>query len=352
MLTNQFSVIIYVLFWLVRINGCIRRGRQPLLRGREWFFNVRVRPNFYTGPGRAILHRYWMRMLLPFAIDIPIATAIFLSHHPGLLNPLIIALSALIHINHVFSVDRAERQARPFAVAEPEQPVTCAVASLTRRRLADYSYPKVELTLAVILIAGLVWLARYYSAAPEHQNLRQVFAVPMVLLYLELGLLLVKSLIVRWRSPIPLAGAAEYVAARERIRKYYLWTCDCYRIFIAATIVFWAICLWVPASSLNRVVTIWMGVMIAIGIVLTIWVEMKRKQLADLAVRTSPARLPDLLPEQGIAKRLLCYERSAPMLLLKGARGYSINLANRLNCAGAAYLVGLAVLLVLLRSLQ
>ena len=76
---NQFIVIFYILFWVVRINGCIRRGRQPILRGPEWFFNVPVRPDFYTGGGRKVLHRYWMRMFIPFAVDIPVAMAMFLS---------------------------------------------------------------------------------------------------------------------------------------------------------------------------------------------------------------------------------------------------------------------------------
>jgi hypothetical protein len=76
MTPNQFIVIFYVLFWVVRIKGCVRRGRQPLLRGPEWFFNVPVQPDFYAGAGRKILHRYWMRMFIPFAVDIPVATGL------------------------------------------------------------------------------------------------------------------------------------------------------------------------------------------------------------------------------------------------------------------------------------
>ncbi|MGH9702186.1 MAG: hypothetical protein ACRD4K_02330 [Candidatus Acidiferrales bacterium] len=120
---NGYAVIFYIFFWMVRINGCLRRGRQPLLRGPEWFFNVRVRPDFYTGEGRRLLHRYWLRMFIPFAVDIPLAIAIFLSGQLALLNWLILGLAVLIHINHSYSVDLAERQARPFALPEAEQPV-------------------------------------------------------------------------------------------------------------------------------------------------------------------------------------------------------------------------------------
>src|SRR5215813_2706791 len=115
---EQYTVIYYILFWMVRINGCVRRGRQPLLRGPEWFFNVHVPPGFYTGAGRRILHRYWMRMFIPFTVDIPVAIAIFLSGHLFHLPVLILGLCALIHINHLFSVNLAERQARAFALPE------------------------------------------------------------------------------------------------------------------------------------------------------------------------------------------------------------------------------------------
>src|SRR5262245_60548348 len=156
---------------MIRINGCVRRGRQPLLRGPDWFFNIHVQPGFYTGSGRRILHRYWMRMFIPFAVDIPVAIAIFLSGHLFLLNVLMLGLCALIHINHLFSVDLAERQARPLALPEAEAPVASMMLSLTPRRLRDYTNRKVELALALSSMIALAWLARYYLAEPEHHNL-------------------------------------------------------------------------------------------------------------------------------------------------------------------------------------
>ena len=119
---NQFFVMYLIFVGASRIRGCIRRWHQPLLRGLEWFFNVHVQPGFYTGAGRKILQRFRMRMFIPFALDIPIAAALITGH---LLLPasLVVAQAVLIHINHVFSVDLAERQARPFALPEAEQPV-------------------------------------------------------------------------------------------------------------------------------------------------------------------------------------------------------------------------------------
>src|ERR1700679_4191464 len=131
----KYLISFYVLFWIVHIRGCIRRGRQPLLRGQEWFFNVHVQPGFYNGAGKTLLHRYWMRMLIPLVLDVPITMAIFISKYLEYAPWLLIAQVIWIHINHVYSVDKAEREARPIAVPEAEQPVAEVALSLTPRRL-------------------------------------------------------------------------------------------------------------------------------------------------------------------------------------------------------------------------
>src|SRR5262249_49538930 len=191
--------------------------------------------------------RYWMRMFIPFAFDIPFAIAIFLSGHLLLLNGLILGLCALIHINHLFSVDRAERQVRPFSVPEGERPVASPALSLAPDSLRDYTNRKVEWALALSTMIALAWLARYYLAAPEHHNLRLVFGVPILYLYLQAGMLLVKRGVVAWRAPIPQAQAAEHVEAREETRKYYLKLCDWSRAGPSAGILFWPIH---PSASL------------------------------------------------------------------------------------------------------
>ena len=346
---NNYSVVWYGLFWLVRINGCIRRGKQPLLRGKEWFFNVPVQPDFYSCVGRGILRRYWMRMFIPFAADIPLAIGIFISGRYLLLNWLILGLCALIHINHVYSVDLAERQARAFATPEAQQPLACMALSLKPRRLRDYTNAKVECLLTLASVVALAGLARYYFAAPEHHNARLIFGVPIVLLYLQLGLLLVKRIIVGWRSPVPQAQAEEHMKVREETRSFYLTICDWHRGCLGAAMLFWPIEIRTSGASLGRLMSVWLCTWLAIGTVATVWVEIKRKQLVKLGLRARPARLPDFLRQTEIARWPVCYQPAAPVLMLKGARGYSLNLANTLARLSAAYLVGLVALVTLLR---
>src|SRR5690242_225598 len=144
---TQYTVLTYALFWAVRIRGCVRRWRQPLVRGPEWFFNVHMQPGFYAGPGKKILHRYWMRIFIPFVVDIPVATAIFISGQFLYLNWLIVGLAALIHINHLLSVGLAQRQAQRFAVAEDAQPAPALVFSVKTRRLRDYTNVTLEIAM-------------------------------------------------------------------------------------------------------------------------------------------------------------------------------------------------------------
>ena len=346
---SRYLIIFYILFWAVRINGCIRRGRQPLLRGPEWFFNIHVQLDFYTGAGKTLLHQYWMRMLIPFVLDVPIAMAIFIPRYLQYAPWLLIAQAIWIHINHVYSVDKAERDARPIAVPETEQPVGSMVLSLTPRRLRDYTNPEVEWALALANIVALALLFRYYFGDAQHQNWRVVFAIPAYYLYLQMGMLFVKRVALAWRTPVPQAQAAEHMEAREETRRYYLKMCDWYRALSAAGIFFWAVAVRTSPAEFHLVWRIWLAAWAVITVVATVLVEIKRKQLVTVALRVRPVKMPDFLHESEIAKWPVCYQPSAPMLILKGARGYSLNLANTLAHLGAAYLAGMVVLIFFLR---
>jgi hypothetical protein len=307
-----------------------------------------VGPEFYKGAGRRILHRYWMRMLLPFAVDIPCAIAIFVSGHLIFLSWLILGLSALIHINHSYSVDLAERQARPYSTAEAERPVTSVALCLKPRRLRDYTNPTVEWALGVTAAAALGWLARYYLTAPDHPSLLAVFGVPAGFLYLQAGFLFVKRVVVGWRAPVPQAQAAEHMALREEMRRFYLRVCDWNRAAALAAMLFWPVRLSASPAGVERLSSIWFVVWLAIGIISTLWVEVRRKQLVRATLGVRPVKLPDLLHQSEVARWPVCYQPSAPMLVLKGAHGWSLNLGNRLAHVGAAYLAGLVALFVLL----
>ena len=345
---NQMLIAMFILSCAARVRGCFRRWRQPLVRGPEWFFNVHVRPDFYDGPGRKLLHRYWVRMFIPIAVEVLLAAAIFTSGHLLYLYWLIVAASIAVHVNHLFSVDLAERQARNFAVPEAEQPVSSVVLSLTPRRLRDYTNRRTEQIIILASTGTLIWLVRYYLRAPAEHSLRAIFGLPAFLLYSQLGFLFVKYGIVAWRTPIPQAQAEEHLHAREEARRFYLRACDWLRLLTAGELMFWPVLLTASQAMRTYVVTFFWVAVLAVSVVLTVWQELGRRAVLKASLRARPMKMPDFL-HTGNSSRPLCYEPGTPMLLIRGARGYSLNLANKLTQLGAAYLAGLIALFALLR---
>ena len=332
----------------VRVRGCFRRWRQPLLRGPEWFFNVQVKPDFYNGAGRATLQRYRAIMLLPVAVEALLAVAIFFSGRLIYLSLLIIAISGVIHINHLFNVERAERKARNFAEPEAGQPVSAMVLSLTPRRLSDYSNPWTERFIVLVSLAAFAWLLRYYLHSNGTLSSRVVFGLPVLLLYNQMGFLFVKYGIVAWRMPIPQAQAEEHLRAREEARKLHLKVCDWCRILITLELASFATVLTIAPALRPKVITgYWVMLFAGVG-VLAVRHEKGRLAVVKANLRARPMKMPDFFHVESSA-RLLCYQPATPMLLIKGAHGYALNLANRLTQLGAAYLAGLIALFAILR---
>src|SRR6185295_20004083 len=56
------------------------------------------------------------------------------------------------------------------------------------------------------------------------------FRIPILIVYLQLGALLMKRAIVAWRTPAPSDGAEAYLAWREALRRRYLFICDAVRL--------------------------------------------------------------------------------------------------------------------------
>lgn len=348
----QQAIIFYLVFWPIRINGCIRRGRQPQMRGPEWFLNVRVKPGFYSGEGKKLLHRYWLRMLLPFALDIPVATFLLITGQHFYLNLLVVALAIVIHVNHAFNVQIAERQARPFAAEETEQPVPSMVLSLKTRRLRDYTNWPTEILMALSTVIAGIWLLRFYLAGPDHHNFRLVFGVPLFEFYLQMGMLFAKYGLVAWRTPIPQVQAEEHLNIREERRKLYLTVCDQMRAMTATAIVFWPVVLKTDPALLPKVLNIYFLIFLAISLVQTVWFEIARKRMRNLTLRAQPRALPNFLGQSSDSGWPLCYQPSVPLLLLRSARGYSVNLASRTIQLGAVYMAGFFALILLLRMGQ
>ena len=68
-----------------------------------------------------------------------------------------------------------------------------------------------------------------------------------------------------------------------------------------------------------------------------------------MGLKARPVRMPDLMDQASMTRWPVCYQPEVPMLVLKGVRGYSLNLANTVTYLGAAYLIGMVLLVMLAR---
>jgi hypothetical protein len=345
----RFALIYYVVAWgAARVRGGIRRWRQPLLRGAEWFFNVHVQDGFYAAEGKRLLRDYRLRMMASFVLELPVALFLIATGRYLYLMLLVLVMILVVHVAHVYNVDYAERQARPFAVPEAEQPVASVALSLKTRRLRDYSNRALEIVIALASVGTFAWLLFVYLTSAPRPGFAWVFGRALLYLYVQLGFLLVKLIVLAWRSPVPRSQAEEYLQAREEQRSAYLRSCDINRVIVTIALVACPFLLKLSPQNASRYSAIGTAAAVALGLALLAWQEIRRKRLLQIALRVRPVRFPDLL--SGSAPGWpVCFQPSVPMLVLKGARGYSLNLANSLAQWSAAYLAGLAVLLALLQ---
>jgi hypothetical protein len=330
MTETQFYWLAYAFFCIVRIPASVKRRHIPLMRGPGYFFNTRVPPDFYQGPGRDILRTYRLWILAPFLFDVAALAAIYSFNRPKFLLLLVMADVVLALVNHTAALKRGIRAAKAFAVEEVPQ--TSAVAfSLTTRRLRDYTNFSLELTIAsfnagiIQTLYGENWTA--WSGA-------------LILFYVQVGLLLLKRALIAGRTALPQENAEQYLAWREAFRRMLTDSCDAVR-FMTAGIALIAILYF--NVTLLAVVT---------GVVLTGWVTwywIRLRRFMKLYTSTGPIRLPGALEPEPALPPMLCYRPQTPLSFVKGARGWAINLANRRSQVGVAYLIGLIAVGVLLR---
>jgi len=126
-----------------------------------------------------------------------------------------------------------------------------------------------------------------------------------------------------------------------------LW--DWSRAASVASLALWPVLLSVPPDTAARLNNAWLATVLVLGVVLTVAIEIKRKQIANLASRAKPAPPPAVLTTG--AGWPLCFEPSAPVLMLRSARGYSLNLGSSAAQFTAAYVAGFFVLIFVLRSM-
>jgi hypothetical protein len=337
MTQSQQVVGIYILIAILRIPRLKERWIAPLMRGREWFFDVAVAPDFLKGPGAALLRYYRWRLFIPWAIEGAILGTLWLTGRNNAVNILLLisGIALFTRFNYYAARIATENRTRQFERPDAQQPASNVVLSLEPRTLRGYTYWWVEAGIVLALAAAAVWLAYLPpSVRPRIINLL------IVNVYLQAGMLLVKRGLIRSSGAAPADNVEQYLAWRESLRRFTTLTCDLIR-FLLTLQPLMALAFVAGGPARFIALPVFFGVSLA-AVGVGWWIRLAHLKVAR---RTRPAKFP-LLPAAQKARGVVGFWPSLPILLLRTANGYALNLASAPVQIAGLYFAGFAGLLV------
>jgi hypothetical protein len=333
----KFSLLTYFLIVAMRVASFRRRWDMPLLYGPRYFYRVHVGEGFYEGGGRKLLHLYRALLLWPFLAELAIfAVLMFRRNYSALTGLCVAALLAMI-LNQRLVMAILSRTAKKFEEKELDPAPAAISFSLNPRRLADYSTPIFEITLASVITLTLVFLAQ----------MRAPMGPPLVLLYLQIGFLLIKKAIVDWRAAAPLENSEIYLEVRERRRRLLLFACDFYRGAAGFVMIKEAV---FQVTTDERARWTLQFLYLAVTIACVCFAVIKTNELYAMYRKLKPLRdkkrlsAPD--PNGFVAGGLLYFDRDNPAIFVQGPRSVTLNAANNRLLLAATYLLGLMLLIM------
>ncbi len=305
----------------------------PKFHGPDYFFDSRVGADFYRTS--ELPRQYRRGILLPRIIEIAvIAVAGAFSHW----NPLYMLMVQTpgtiltawwqIRVSHQLA-----RKAREIEGLPEAPPVVTAV--LAPREAVNYRSPAYD--WAVVGMAGTgTWLVLQDGYVESWKGL-------LLLLYLQIGLLLVKHLIMASRLfRVAVENPEPLLLVREEYRRWWLRMCDVLRIMLAGPLLIWGLmAIDIPALIPGLFLTL------ATGAYLTLK-ESNRILAVSKRAGPTPRSAPEPpLPPSRVIAGMFCWERDLSGMMIKTAGRHALNLANRGVYILGGYLTGLATLLVI-----
>ena len=353
LLSGKMLILLYAVVILDRFRRLHERWSAPLLRGPGYFFGAAVPTDFMAAAGKRLLRVYRWRLLIPWAIEIPALLAILLFTHRIFVLLLIAGIAYATRANYYLARLATETAARTLAPPGDAARGTVFMLSLQVRRLADYTRPWVEVLVVGLSLGSLGW--RLYEAAVAttasargYADRTLIFAA--VLIYAQVGVLLLKRAIVRARDVIPAEGAEQYTVWRESFRRLSTGQCDAVRLLLAACLTVGDL---MPVALRHfgpHLMTDYLAGVAVLAVVCTVFEARRVRRYLQVARRTKPAILI-ARPDAAAAGGLFRFLPDHPALLLGTPTGYALNLGGTPARAAGAYLAGFAGLWILLLRL-
>jgi CubicO group peptidase (beta-lactamase class C family) len=338
------------LFWL-RMRSCLWIWKAPLAFGAGRLFGLPL-PESAAAP---LLRRYRSLIFVAYVPDLFCALAAFVWLGTFGLILEQIAAAIVTRVYHQLLVIHTIRQAKWLAVQDSWQPVRSVALSLKVRRLRDHTRWSVELVLAVLTAIAVAFLIYYgqpwQDDRPSRRQIR-LYAFAALMIYLQLGGLLIKHALTKWRMWLPGERTEDYLRWREAVLQYFLWWCDFLRISLAAMLVVVVI-----GTHLREAGHVQAFLLLALaagaGLILlgSVGIKQQQHQLGALWKELQPLEA-FIDPPRPIDRREfflagLCYcNADNPALLVPGPLVFAVNLANRRAYLYSAYVAGLVLLAI------
>jgi hypothetical protein len=350
-------ISVVALMLAIRLQRIRALWRHPLRNGEEWFLAQQVSPEFYRGAGAALLRRYRVSLFLPFVADAPILVWLAVTgRYIVLLVEQWVAMIASVVVYNLILVYFSGR-ASVEAGTVVDRPATTLHLSMAPRRLRDHTHRWVEVAVAACMLVSLAVLARGWTqaSAGADRHLRHAVtgggALFAWLLYLQLGLLMLKGVFVRWRIPLPVRRTEDFTRWRSAWLTFHLRLFDALRLIFALVLAASMTKLLLPHPYPRAAWIALIGVLALAVVIMILYLVREQRRLAVVEREIKPVELvkefpPAPIPEgRFLAGGLLYFNRDNPQVLVRSAQGIALNLGHVGPYAWVGYFVGLLLLM-------
>ena len=346
-------ISVAAMMFAVRLNVLRRLWRLPLKNGEGFFLAQRVEAGFYQGAGVALMRRFRMSLVVPVLLDAPLALwFIATQRYVFLFFQEFIAVIATFVVYNVIVVHFTYRA---MALTAPDEnlPATMQI-SMEPRRLRDHTNGVVEAVVAgsiMLSIAALAWNA-FGTAAGQHHDIRGGVVLTIWVIYLQLGLLLLKGVFVRWRMPLPARRTEDFRRWRSAWLSYHLKLFDAIRVLTALVLVFTGTLKFYLRGWTRPAIIIIASVWVVIMAGYCYYVAREGRRVKAVEREIKPIELVREFPRRPVpegrfmAGGLLYFNRDNPGVLVRSAQGIAINLARPTAYLWPAYFIGMATLMI------
>jgi hypothetical protein len=313
--------------------------------GEEWCFDARVARNFYTsGAGSAFLAAFRTRMAAGFSAELLVASVAYALDGPKAAFWAFAAAGAAGALYFSITCRRFAKEAWKYALPSDAPVPPKRLVDLKPRTATDYNSPMWIWALRAGTAAALIVLAVHCVTSTRPIQWASVVTIPVIVLYAQAGLLLIRRSLAEWRvCGIPEGFAEPALAWKSEARAFHIFCFEILRSWIVLFLLIWAFATAFPgihpALQMFRHYFVWPLVVGSLALVLY---RQRRCVAAAQQLRgaASPGTQSELPSQSFHLGGLVYHDSEQPAMFVRRGNFFAINLAHPRSQLLTAYLAG------------